>query len=96
MVQLIIIIGSQYKYVGAQVSYPVVAQEGAEVGRLLLVDQLDKAGAVNCVDGREDAAREQTELQKLCYGLILRGFCQIQFNVLSDGCSCQTNNELKY
>lgn len=59
-----------------EVSYPVVAQEGAEVGRLLLVDQLDKACTVHGVDGREDAAREQTELQKLCDGLVLCRSCQ--------------------
>lgn len=58
------------------VSYPVVAQEGAEIGRLLLVDQLNEAGTVHSIDGRENAAREQTKLQELCYGLILCGFCQ--------------------
>lgn len=58
-----------------QLSYPVVAQESAEVGRHLLVDQLDKAGAVNSIDGGEDATREQTELQELCNGLILGRFC---------------------
>lgn len=57
-------------------SYPVIAQQSAEVGRLLLVDQLHKAGAVHGVDGREDAAREQTQLQELRDGLILCGFCQ--------------------
>lgn len=62
-------------------SYPVVAQEGAEVGCLLLVDKLDKAGAVHGIDGREDAAREQTELQELRYGLILCGFCREEFNL---------------
>lgn len=39
-------------------SYPVIAQQSAEVGRLLLVDQLHEAGAVHGVDGGEDAARE--------------------------------------
>lgn len=68
----------QYVYV----SYPVIAQKGAEVGRLLLVDQLDKASAVHGVDGREDAAREQTELQELRYGLILCRFCQQAFTVV--------------
>lgn len=56
--------------------YPVIAQKGAEVGRLLLVNQLDKAGTVHSVDGGEDAAREQTELEELRYGLVLCGFCQ--------------------
>lgn len=59
-----------------KVSYPVIAQESAEVGSLLLVHQLDKASAINGIDGREDAAREQAELQELCYGLILCGFCR--------------------
>lgn len=57
-------------------SYSVIAKESAEVGGLLLVDQLNEAGTVHSVDGREDAAREQTELQELCYGLVLCGFCQ--------------------
>lgn len=39
-------------------SHPVIAQQSAEVGRLLLVDQLHEAGAVHGVDGGEDAARE--------------------------------------
>ena len=56
------------------VSYPVVAQQGAEVGGLLLVHQLHEAGAVDGVDGREDAAGEETELQELGDGLVLRGF----------------------
>ena len=56
------------------VSYPVVAQQGAEVGGLLLVHQLYKAGAVDGVDGGEDAAREETELQELGDGLVLCGF----------------------
>lgn len=60
----------------AEGTYPVIAQESAEVGRLLLVDQLDKAGTVHSIDGGEDAAREQTELQELCYGLVLCGFYQ--------------------
>lgn len=56
-------------------SYPVIAEESAEVVCFLLVDQLDKAGTVHGIDGREDAAREQTELQELGYGLIFCGFC---------------------
>lgn len=55
--------------------HPVIAQKCAEVGSLLLVDQLHKTCTVHGVDGREDAAREQTELQELCDGLILSGFC---------------------
>lgn len=57
-------------------AHPVVAQQGAEVGRLLLVDQLHEAGAVHGVDGGEDAAREQAELQELGYRLVLGGFCR--------------------
>lgn len=56
-------------------SYPVVAQEGAEVWCLLLVNQLDKPGTVHSIDGGENAAREQAELQELRYGLVLCGFC---------------------
>lgn len=39
-------------------SHPVITQQGAEVGCLLLVDQLDEAGTVHGIDGREDAAGE--------------------------------------
>lgn len=66
-------------------SYPVIAQQSAEVGRLLLVDQLHEAGAVHGVDGREDAAREQTKLQELGDGLVLCGFCQRAFTVVWGG-----------
>lgn len=55
-------------------SYPVVAQECTEVRGLLLVDQLNKVGAVHRVDRREDAAREETQLQELCYRLVLCRF----------------------
>lgn len=65
-------------------SYPVVAQEGAEVGCFLLVDQLNKTGTVDGIDRREDAAREQTELQELCYGLVLCGFCKKTLKVVSN------------
>lgn len=59
---------------GTEMSHPVIAEQGAEVGSLLLVHQLHKAGAVHRVDGREDTAREQTQLQELSDGLILGGF----------------------
>ena len=45
--------------------HPVVAEQGAEVGRLLLVHQLHEAGAVDGVDGGEDAAGEEAQLQEL-------------------------------
>jgi len=57
-----------------RVSYPVVAQQGAEVGSLLLMHQLYEACTVDCIAGGEDAAREQTELQELGDGLVFRGF----------------------
>lgn len=56
--------------------YPVIAEERAEVRGFLLVDQLNKAGTVHCVNRGEDAAREETKLQELCYRLILRRFCR--------------------
>lgn len=62
-------------------SHPVVTQEGAEVWSLLLVNQLNKAGTVNSIDGGEDAAREQAELQELGDGLILCGFCWWEFQL---------------
>lgn len=66
------------------ISYPVVAEERAEVRGFLLVDELDKAGAVHGVDGGEDAAREQAQLQELRYGLVLCGFCHEIFRVAWD------------
>lgn len=56
-------------------SYPVIAEESAEVVCFLLVDQLHKAGTVHGINGREDAARKQTELQELGDGLVFSGFC---------------------
>lgn len=55
-------------------THSVVAEQGAEVGGLLLVHQLHKAGTVDGVDGREHTAREQAELQELGDGLVLGGF----------------------
>lgn len=55
-------------------THSVVAQQGAEVGGLLLVHQLHEAGAVDGIDGGEHTAGEETELQELGDGLILGGF----------------------
>lgn len=57
-------------------SHPVIAQERTEVGSFLLVDQLNKVGTVHRVDRREDAAREETKLQELCYRLVLCRLCR--------------------
>lgn len=65
-----------YKVWKDMCSYPVVAQERTEVRGLLLVDQLNKVGTVHRIDRREDAAREETKLQELCYRLVLCRFCQ--------------------
>lgn len=65
-------------------SYPVVAQECTEVRGLLLVDQLNKVGTVYRIDRREDAAREETKLQELCYRLILCRFCRKKIKVGSN------------
>lgn len=55
-------------------THSVVAQQRAEVGRLLLVHQLHEAGAVNGVDGGEHAAGEDAQLQELRDGFVLGGF----------------------
>lgn len=65
-------------------SYPVVAQQRTEVRGLLLVDQLNKVGTVHRIDRREDAAREETKLQELCYRFVLCRFCRKNVKVGSN------------
>lgn len=65
-------------------THPVIAQECAEVRGFLLVDQLNKVGTVHRVDRRENAAREETKLQELCYGLVLCGLCRKNVEVGSN------------
>lgn len=55
-------------------THAIVTQQCAEVLGFLLVHELDKAGAVDGVDGWKDTTWEQTELKKFSDGLVLRGF----------------------
>ena len=57
-------------------AYPVIADERAEVGRLEVVKCVDELGAVDGVDGREAASREDAVLEEGHHRHVLSGPCK--------------------
>lgn len=53
--------------------YPVVTDEGGEVGGLEIMQNLYVLSTVHSIAGREAAPREDAQLQELCDRLVLGG-----------------------